>query len=405
MEKNIIILKIDYGHPSGVVRYIQMLSKGLEAYPHIKVHSICLDCCILFPKVEKKDGIISANVPFPYSSESLRKELYWQIRYFKAVAEILAPYFREMTGKIWHVNELLLCNLVDALKSDAGGMICSHLHVIPWKFCLGTDEKLFNKMYSEYLIGIFKTIGQNQLEQKIYNLSDKIICVSEFAKQYIMAAYRINPKKIAVIYNGLTDDILTNTKNVNSEDYFDILFVGRVNKEKGVIGLLNSLKKVKRKGYNFNLKLAGHCSEAMMQKIHSTYRELNVDILGKVALDQLVALYSRCTIGVIPSLHEQCSYVAIEMSMFGIPIVVSDVDALSEMFEDEINALKVPLSFDPDFGLELNEDKLADSIIRLMENKALREQLSQNARENYRNRFTLKQMINNTVDLYKQLVP
>ena len=79
-------------------------------------------------------------------------------------------------------------------------------------------------------------------------------------------------------------------------------------------------------------------------------------MLGVVSFNELKKLYSESTIGIIPSLHEQCSYVAIEMSMFGLPIIVSDVDALSEMFEDEINALKIPLLFDEDFGLDLESD-------------------------------------------------
>lgn len=92
------------------------------------------------------------------------------------------------------------------------------------------------------------------------------------------------------------------------------------------------------------------------------------------------------------------------MSMFGLPIIVSDVDALSEMFEDEINALKIPLLFDEDFGLELNEDKLADTIIRLMNEKALRQKLSKNAIKNYQEKFTLANMIENTISVYNQLI-
>ena len=77
------------------------------------------------------------------------------------------------------------------------------------------------------------------------------------------------------------------------------------------------------------------------------------------------------------------------MSMFGMPMIVSDVDALSEMFEDEVNALKIPLVFDEDFGLELDEEKLTDAIIRLIDDKVLRQKLSENAIKNYREKFTL----------------
>jgi len=85
-------------------------------------------------------------------------------------------------------------------------------------------------------------------------------------------------------------------------------------------------------------------------------------------------------------------------------MIVSDVDALSEMFEDEVNALKIPLVFDEDFGLELDEEKLTDAIIRLIDDKVLRQKLSENAIKNYREKFTLDNMIENTINVYEQLI-
>lgn len=184
----------------------------------------------------------------------------------------------------------------------------------------------------------------------------------------------------------------------------EILFVGRISREKGVICLLNALNKVFNRGYFCKLKLVGQCTGYMSTHIHKAYKQLNIEILGAVSFNELKELYSANTIGVIPSLHEQCSYVAIEMSMFGIPMIVSDVDALSEMFEDEVNALKIPLIFDEDFGLELDEEKLADAIMRLIDDEALRLKLSANAIKNYQERFTLTKMIDNTINVYEQLI-
>ena len=142
----------------------------------------------------------------------------------------------------------------------------------------------------------------------------------------------------------------------------------------------------------------------MSSHIRKAYKQLKIDILGTVSFNELKELYTTNTIGVIPSLHEQCSYVAIEMSMFGMPMIVSDVDSLSEMFEDEVNALRIPLVFDEDFGLELDEEKLADAIIRLIDDEALRLKLSTNAIKNYQERFTLEKMIENTINVYEQLI-
>ncbi len=47
-EKNIVILRIETGNPSGVVRYIQMLTEGMRHINGIKVHIICLNTSLIF---------------------------------------------------------------------------------------------------------------------------------------------------------------------------------------------------------------------------------------------------------------------------------------------------------------------------------------------------------------------
>ena len=69
-----------------------------------------------------------------------------------------------------------------------------------------------------------------------------------------------------------------------------------------------------------------------------------------------------------------------------------------------LKCLKIPLVFDEDFGLELDEEKLTDAIIRLIDDKVLRQKLSENAIKNYREKFTLDNMIENTINVYEQLI-
>ena len=61
-------------------------------------------------------------------------------------------------------------------------------------------------------------------------------------------------------------------------------------------------------------------------------------------------------------------------------------------------------AFNEDFGLELDEEKLTDAIIRLIDDKVLRQKLSENAIKNYREKFTLDNMIENTINVYEQLI-
>ena len=129
MKKNIVILSYSNGHPTGVVRYIKMLVKGLAMISDVNVHFIVLDTTILLTEINKENGIVTAKIPFPSDSRSLQKEQYWRAKYFNVITEILLPCFEGISHLIWHVNELVLCKLADLLKSALGGRILVHLHI------------------------------------------------------------------------------------------------------------------------------------------------------------------------------------------------------------------------------------------------------------------------------------
>lgn len=89
--------------------------------------------------------------------------------------------------------------------------------------------------------------------------------------------------------------------------------------------------------------------------------------------------------------------------MFGVPMVVSEVDALKEMFKDKETALLVPLLFDPDLGIDFDKNIFIHSIIELIENEDLRKYLGRNAKKAYSERFSLNVMMKCTVDIYRQM--
>ncbi|WP_336618714.1 glycosyltransferase [Bacteroides acidifaciens] len=386
MEYNIILLYYESGHPTGVIRYIEMLKRGLLIQRKYKVHRIILTSSVFFPEICEKDGLILAKIPFlinPYSSNC-----YWRNKYYRIIVGLLESYLKGKKNVILHEQDSFLSELTLLFKIKIGGLILLHLHIIPWKFTLETDERTFNKMYKESQNGITNLIGSNFNEQNAYSTADKIICVSKSAQRHVDSVCKNEKIERVVIYNGLCAK-KSKIKRIYSRR-INILFVGRISKEKGVFALLNALQKVRDKEKKVKLTLAGNCDLRTRNRIYANYNDLEIDFLGNVSYEKLTRLYSTCSIGIIPSLHEQCSYVAIEMSMFGVPIIVSDVDALSEMFEDGVNALKIPVIFDEDFGLELDEAQLASAITRLIEDEALRQRLSTNAVKNYEENFTLK---------------
>lgn len=70
---------------------------------------------------------------------------------------------------------------------------------------------------------------------------------------------------------------------------------------------------------------------------------MNVIWTGLINKEKLYELYTIADMGIMPSFHEQCSYVAIEMMMHGLPIIGSTSTGLYEMIENNITGLHIPV--------------------------------------------------------------
>lgn len=410
-EINVIHLHVLYQHYyTGVDRYLDMYEKGCHSCKEnefVKVHKLFLtnDAKVIFPRISfNAIGELSAIVPLPQNPRLLFQDsTFWKDRYIEVVLDMLTPFLIKIHSPLVQCHNLFLSNLAIALKQRLNCRAILHLHCLPWKSKLCENKELFNRLYQLYEDNNFGTFKEEERSLLDYNLFDKIISLSEASKEYLNKVHQVDTCKIEIILNGLADDVNAVSCRNNNER-IKVLYVGKISRDKGVFDLLDALEVVNKKKYKLGVTLAGSCTTDQINEIKDKYSNLDIDYVGQVSYEELKKIYSNHSFGIIPSLHEQCSYVAIEMSMYGLPIIVSKVDALAEMFEDGKNALFVPLFFDLDFGLEVDKTLLAENIIRLIKDKELREYLSVNARKNYEEHFTLGRMIKNTVNLYKQLV-
>ena len=60
----------------------------------------------------------------------------------------------------------------------------------------------------------------------------------------------------------------------------------------------------------------------------------DVILLGQISKDELYTWYKETNFGVISSFYEQCSYVAIEMMSFSVPIIAVDSMGVRCLFDD-----------------------------------------------------------------------
>ncbi len=96
--------------------------------------------------------------------------------------------------------------------------------------------------------------------------------------------------------------------------------------------------------------------------------EKNIHFLG--FRNDVPALLSRIQIGVVCSRTEGCPNTLLEFMGAGVPTVVTDIPSLTIVVEHEKSALVVPLHA---------PERLADALVRLIQNPALAQRLAAEA--------------------------
>lgn len=399
---DVVMFSILSNTRTGVDTFIETSRQWIEK-EGCKVHLIYIvDVKYGLPKVKKRNGNIRAELPMPENMPALLSDSDKQTAYFLHCYRILSTYFSTMQNIIWHVQVPFLARLASIFRKNLGGAIITHVHIIPWKGYYDSDEIKFNKIYASYVDGYIHDLGNDRFEEYAYSVSDLVICVTESGKKHIMDTYNISSDKIKVVPNGILDTYAFAQKMpLHKKQKDTILFVGRVVKSKGVWFMLATLSIIQQLGYDFKLILVGNISSEDREFILNEYGTLDIEIKGKISKKKLYELYKSSSFGIIPSLHEQCSYVAIEMLMHALPVVASKVDGLSEIFTDKTNALLFPLQFDKIKGLKPDAEPFKGSIIQLLTNTDLRLKLQKNARKEYLNKYTVQSILKELITCYR----
>ena len=154
----------------------------------------------------------------------------------------------------------------------------------------------------------------------------------------------------------------------------NILFVGRMEPRKGLIHLLRAFRKLQRDGVRARLLLVGTGPGEREARRYVLTRQLDdVEFLGRVSEAQKAQLFKTADIYVSPATgRESFGIVLLEAMSAGAPIICSDIHGYRGVVRRERDGILVEPG---------NADALATSIRRLIDDPALRAQLSRAGEE------------------------
>ena len=185
--------------------------------------------------------------------------------------------------------------------------------------------------------------------------TDWIINVSQYEMRSAIS-YGIPETKMKRIYSGIS----SHREEVQERSPFDssrinLLFVGRLDPQKGVDLLLSAMQNLARK--DVHLTLIG--DSVLGGKKISVADMDNVSSLGWISHDELPRYYFHCDAVVIPSRWEAFGLVAIEAMKYGKPVLVSPNGALPELVFSNINGYVINFNNSNALNIvDLNKEKL-----------------------------------------------
>jgi glycosyltransferase involved in cell wall biosynthesis len=257
-----------------------------------------------------------------------------------------------------------------------------------------------------------------------------LIAVSATVKQeYVLAGF--DAKRIEVIYNGIDPRFLTIPPSVSrEEETFQLLFVGRIRVEKGILVILKALDLLMHESHGsvtkheandtyemhksnktvilspfatlrvnyekyldlppLHLHIFGDGDATYISELKTFLREKGltgmVTFHGKVPQDELIHYYDRSQIMLVPSLwQEPFGLVVAEAMARGLPVIASNVGGPAEIITHEKNGLLVKSG---------DEHALALAIEQLIKDPDKRQRFGQAARLTVQERFVIEENAN-----------
>lgn len=201
------------------------------------------------------------------------------------------------------------------------------------------------------------------LTRLFYNKSDSIIAQSEGMKQDLINNYFINPKKIVIINNPVNSQIEKVAKSLEKFpdiecDSKEILFVGRMDVQKGIQYLIDAMKICVKKDPKITLRLIGEGKLKNQIEKMCSKKEISSNVIFEGFVEDISKYYLNAKVTVLSSLYEGFPNVLIESITLGTPVVSFDCPSgPKEIIEEGVNGFLVEY---------LNTQDLADKILKAL---------------------------------------
>ena len=194
----------------------------------------------------------------------------------------------------------------------------------------------------EYLQKVINKKGK--LSNAWYQVDAYFVLASEF-KNYLLELGISVP--IHLTTTKVSDKMLKGVEEKNISVIQNILFLSRVEKEKGIFVTIDTFELLHKKHPDLKLTIVGRGNALNEAESYVKKKELsNIRFTGALYGDNLSQEFLKGDIFILPSYSEGMPTVVLEAMAFGLPVITRPVGGLVDFFEDDKMGYMIE-SFDP----------------------------------------------------------
>lgn len=247
--------------------------------------------------------------------DDLMEEIY---RYADAASAIAVEENAKRPADLIHAHDWMTYPAAIAASELTGLPFVAHLHATEYDRC---GENGYDKIYA---------IERNGLQA-----ADHVIAVSERTRQMAITRYGVDPKKISVVYNGVSPlahkpissvpPLMRNEKRV--------LFMGRITWQKGPGFFVDAARIVLNEMPNARFVMAGtgDMLKAMIERAAALRIGSRFHFTGFLRGEEIQHMYAISSLYVMPSVSEPFGITPLEALQCGIPILLSKQSGCAEV--------------------------------------------------------------------------
>lgn len=176
---------------------------------------------------------------------------------------------------------------------------------------------------------LIKQVHNYLLTKKLLEKCTRIICFTEFEKNYWINNYCLSEERVVVIPHYY--EIIETNQPHNYTDEKYLFYLGRADKNKRLDLLITSFNSIKNEEYGLKLTISLDDLSYKIKKI--VLADKRIELLGNISESEKNKYLNDCSAIVYPSEFEAFGHALLEGSNYKKPIVCSNLKVFNEILD------------------------------------------------------------------------